>query len=335
MQQWESDPAYKAVVRAFVDGDPQDQAGGPLDVRAVVAAIRPEAKDGFLVNEVPWDRFPEGREVRKRMERLRSGSIAAIRGALDALGGLCANDMRAAVAPAVPFLVRIGTDPSTGMRTEALGVTAAAARVGYLGVCTRDRMLRPRGADEWLYEPTGYLANWSVQAARDAIAADADLLLRLVDDPSPAVRIAALYALAAASDRARDIRTAFHTRLLTEPSPAVRSALILAMAELTRAHPAPETVGWIRDQWSTPSRSPEVRVSAALGWMCLSDQPIPDRLRAMVNDLATDDMAELMAPLPWMRAAECADGDGLPRCMRAMLHPDAPDTGDGQDDPWS
>ncbi|WP_406210494.1 hypothetical protein OH807_40815 [Kitasatospora sp. NBC_01560] len=57
------DPAYREVVRAFVDGDPFDRTGGPLDVRAVVAGIRPEAKDGFLLEEVPWDRFPEGAGV--------------------------------------------------------------------------------------------------------------------------------------------------------------------------------------------------------------------------------------------------------------------------------
>ncbi len=35
-----------------------------------------------------------------------------------------------------------------------------------------------------------------------------------------------------------------------------------------------------------------------------------------------------MAPLPWMRAAGTARGDGLLRCLRAMLHPDTPDAED-------
>ncbi|WP_237536363.1 hypothetical protein [Streptomyces sp. SID5785] len=334
MQPWESDPAYQTVARAFLDGDPLDQVGGPLDVRAVVAGIRPEAKERCLVEEVPWDRFPEGAKVGRIMERMRSGSLADVRGALDTLDGLCANDMRAVVAPAVPLLVRIGADPDSGLRTRALGVTAAAARVGYLGVCTRTAMLRYRGADDWLYEPTGYLANWSTQAARDAIAADTEHLLPLIDDLSPAVRIAAVYVLAAAADRAQEIRNAFRTRLLTERIPAVRSSLVLAMAELTRAHPNAETVAWFRDNWSSPKGLPEVRVSAALGWMCLSDLPVPDPLRAMVDDLATEGMARMMAPLPWMRAAEHIAGDGLPRCLRAMLHPDAPETTHACD-PWS
>ncbi|QIY93008.1 hypothetical protein HEP87_00590 [Streptomyces sp. S1D4-11] len=64
-------------------------------------------------------------------------------------------------------------------------------------------MLRFRSDDEWFFEVTGYLQNWSVRAARDAIAVDTDLLLPLLDDPDPAVRIATAYALAAASPARR------------------------------------------------------------------------------------------------------------------------------------
>jgi hypothetical protein len=41
-----------------------------------------------------------------------------------------------------------------------------------------------------------------------------------------------------------------------------------------------------------------------------------------------------MAPLPWMRAAENTNGNGLHRCLRTMLHPGTPDAED-RDDPWS
>lgn len=146
MRSWESDPAYQAVVRAFADGDPLDQVGGPLDVRAVVAGIRAEAKDRFLLEEVPWDRFPEGVSVRQNVERLHSGDAVPVKGALGMLFGLCANDMRAAVAPTVPFLIRIGTDRAAGHRAEALAVTAEVARMQHHGVCTRADMLRFRGS---------------------------------------------------------------------------------------------------------------------------------------------------------------------------------------------
>ncbi|MFD8508005.1 hypothetical protein ACFV2L_35560 [Streptomyces sp. NPDC059687] len=330
---WDSDPAYQAVVRAFVDGDPLDQAGGPLDVRAVVAGIRAEAKGGFLLEEVPWDRFPDGVRVREAMEWLRSGGAAAD-GALNRLIGLCANDMRAAVALTVPFLIRVSTGREAGRRAGALAVTAEVARMRHQGVCTRADMLRFRGDDEWSFEVTGYLQNWSVQAARDAIAADVDLLLPLLDDLDPAVRIATAYVLAAATDRAQDILTAFHARLLAEHDPAARAGLVLAIAQLARAHCDSRTVVWMRACWSDPARPPEVRVSAAVGWMCLTDLPIPDELRAMMDDLGTGETAQLTAPLPWMRAVENANSNGLTRCLRTMMHPYTPDAED-HDDPWA
>ncbi|GHF77574.1 hypothetical protein GCM10018790_64620 [Kitasatospora xanthocidica] len=334
MGAWEYGPAELAVIRAFVDGDPLDQAGGPLDVRAVVAGIRPEAKDGFLIEEVPWERFPDGTDVREDLERSRSGEDCAVRRALSRINGLCANDMRAAAAPAVPFLVRFGTDQAAGHRAEALTVSGEVARMAHQGVCRREDMLRFLGDDEWRFEVTGYPQTWSVRAAREAITADADLLLPVLDDPDPAVRVGAAYALAAAVGRARHILAAVHARLTVEHDPAVRAGLVLAIAQLARAHRDLPTTAWMRTRWADPDRPPEVRVSAALGWLCLTDEPVPDDLRTAVDDLATSDLAELLEPLPWMQAASSATATGLRRCVHAMLHPDIPDPS-ACDDPWA
>ncbi|MEU8927790.1 hypothetical protein AB0D10_43965 [Kitasatospora sp. NPDC048545] len=334
VQAWEYSPAELAVVRAFVDGDPLDQAGGPLDVRTVVAAIRPEAKDGFLIDEVPWERFPSGTDVRKDLEQARSGDDAA-RHAVDMVIGLCANDMRAAAAPAVPFLLRIATDPAAGPhRARALTVAGEVARMAHHGICTREDMLRFRGDDEWRFEITGYLQNWSVQAAREAITADTGLLLSLLDDPDPAVRLAAAYVMAAAVGRARDILTALHTRLPVEHGPAVRAGLVLAIAQLARAHHDAQTTAWMHACWSDPTRPPEVRVSTALGWLCLTEDPVPDEMRTLLNEHATPDLARLLEPLPWMHAASTGRRTGLQRCLHAMLHPDVPDPTDC-DNPWA
>jgi hypothetical protein len=330
----ESDPAFRAVAQAFVHADPREQAGGPLDVRVVVAGIRAEARAGFLLEEVPWDRFPHGADVRQAMERVRSGDPAALDGALGRLGGLCANDARAAVAPAVPFLIRIAADPAADHRVGALAVTAAAARLRYHGVCTRADMLRIPGEDEWHFEVTGYPQNWSVQAAREAVAAEAGLLLPLLDDADPEVRLAAAYALAATASRAGEIRAACRARLCREQDPTVRAGLVLAIAQLGRTHPESWTVDWLHDRWSDPARPPEVRLGAALGWLCLTELPVPDGLRELAEGRVSDGTARSLASLPWLRAVERVDGDGLHRCLRAMLHPDEPDTGDF-DDPWS
>ncbi|MEV5986411.1 hypothetical protein AB0L85_15555 [Streptomyces sp. NPDC052051] len=57
--EWRTDPTF-AMCRALVDGaELSSFVGGPFDVRAVVAAIRPEATDGFLLDEVPWEHFPQ------------------------------------------------------------------------------------------------------------------------------------------------------------------------------------------------------------------------------------------------------------------------------------
>jgi hypothetical protein len=284
----------------------------------VVAGIRAEAKDEFLFEEVPWDRFPEGVSVRECMERLLSGE--AVRPSLARLIGLCANDMRTAVALAVPFLIRIGTDPDhEGHRAEVLAVIAEAARMRHHGVCTRADMLRFRGDGEWFFEVTGYLQNWSVQAARDAIAADTDLLLPLLDDSDPEVRIAAAYALAAASTREENILRAFHTRLLAEHDPTVRAGLTLAVAQLALAHQDARTVVWMRSCWSDPARPPEVRVSAALGWLCLTDMPIPDALCAVL-----DEFRRLGAVWPQRRGrasppSSCHPEPGNPNCEAVKI----------------
>ncbi|MFD8784991.1 HEAT repeat domain-containing protein [Kitasatospora sp. NPDC059599] len=123
-----------------------------------------------------------------------------------------------------------------------------------------------------------------MQAAREAITADTALLLPALDDPDPAVRLAAAYVLAAAG-RAHDILAAVHTRLLLEHDPAVRAGLVLAIAQLSRAHQDTATTAWMRACWSDPARPPEIRVSAALGWLCLTDDPVPDTLRTMRTGL--------------------------------------------------
>jgi hypothetical protein len=81
----------------------------------------------------------------------------------------------------------------------------------------------------------------------------------------------------------------------------------------------------------TGARGP---AAAAIGWLCLTDEPVPDDLRAAVDYLATDERAHAMDDLPWMAIASGSDETGLQRCVRKMLHPDQPDPPDC-DDPWA
>lgn len=329
---WESDPVYQAVEQAFVEGDPDEHAGGPLDVRAVVASVSREAKDAFAYDEVPWSRFPRGPETRNHVVRLRSNDTDLVNQALRGLHGELANSAWSVAAPAVPFLLRVAADPRGRRRAGALELAAGIVQwTPGPGLCTREELLRLSDG-EGRYEPSGCFGTWGIEAARDAIAADADIVMALLNDPDPEVRAAAAYAGVVASEPIEDIRGALHTRLRVEADPTVRAGLVLAIAQLAYAHADPACQAWTRTLWSDPAMPPAVRVSAAMGWLCLTDALVPDDLRGVLDAYATDETARLMKPLPWMRAVD-HDGDAaLRRCLRALLHPESLEP--QWDDPW-
>lgn len=79
----------------------------------------------------------------------------------------------------------------------------------------------------------------------------------------------------------------------------VRAALLLATAELTRAHPHPPTVTWLRERWHDRTEAPETRLAAAIAWLCLTDQSAPEELRRTVDALADDERAHAMEEALW------------------------------------
>nr|WSS66224.1 hypothetical protein OG284_35840 [Streptomyces sp. NBC_01177] len=332
MAWWENNPVYQAVAQAFVDGDPEEHAGGPLDVRAVVASISRETKDAFAYDDVPWGRFPRGPETRDVVACLRSDDADVVYHAVRGVNGELANSAWSVAALAVPFLLRVAADPRGHCRAHALELTAGIVQwTPGPGRCTREELLRVTDG-EGRYEPSGYFGTWGIEAARDAIAADADLVMALLDDLDPEVRAAAAYAGVVASGRIDDIRGALHTRLRVEADPTVSAGLVLAIAQLAYEHADPACEAWVQALWSDPAMPPAVRVSAALGWLCLTDVLVPDALRAVLDTCETDETARLMTPLPWMRAVDY-DGDSrLRRCLRGLLHPESPEP--QWDDPW-
>jgi hypothetical protein len=284
MSDWRTDPTY-AMCRAVVNGaELSSFADGPFDVRAVAAAVRPEAKDRFLLDEVPWENFPQGDHVREAVRLLRADGSPVPAG-VGVVSGMCANDLRAAAALAVAFLIRIAADPHHSHRDAALAEVPAPARARYFGVASRAELLLHRTGsrhDDYGSEVTGYPAGWSVAAAQAAITADAALLLPLLHDPVPATRIRAAYALATVADLDGTVRTALRARFAAEPAPDVCGALLLATAEITRA-PHPPTTALLREYWQDHTRAPEVRLAAAIGWLCLTDEAAPDDLRAALD----------------------------------------------------
>ncbi|MFI8361668.1 hypothetical protein ACIGD1_16035 [Streptomyces sp. NPDC085612] len=348
MNEWRGDPSF-AMCAALVDGaELSSFVGGPYDVRVVVAGMRPEVKDGFLLDEVPWGRFPQGDRVKEAVGLLHGNGTCApgsrVRGGAGVVDGMSANDMRAAAALAVPFLIRIAADAHHRYRAGALSELSSPARARHFGVASRDALLLHRTGspddgdyDDYGVEVTGYPAGWSVAAARAAITSDTGLLLPLLGDPEPGVRITAAYALATATDAATDadagVRSSFRARLDAERDPVVGAALVLAAAEATRARPHPPTAAWLSELWPDRSRPPEVRPAAVIGRLCLTDGPAPEGMRAVAGALATAERAAAMEALPWMAVAGGVRETGLVRCLRMLLNPDEPGPVEC-DDPW-
>ncbi|MFJ9755602.1 hypothetical protein [Streptomyces sp. NPDC101149] len=110
--------------------------------------------------------------------------------------------------------------------------------------------------------------------------------------------------------------------------------MVLATAEATRTHPHSPTIAWMRERWRDRTQAPEVRLAAAIGWLCLTDQPVPEDLRAAVDDLATNERAQAMKALPWMAAAGGPAKRDCGTASEKVLHPGQPDPEDC-DDPWA
>ncbi|MDI2129138.1 hypothetical protein [Yinghuangia seranimata] len=213
----------------------------------------------------------------------------------------------------VPFLLRLAATPATPCRVRALRLAAAVARHGDYGA-TRDSFLvtdRPG----WRFSCDGYLMTWTIEASRLAITADTDLLLALLHDPAPDVRTAAADTLATVIDHADLVTAALRARLATEQVPAVRAALVLACAELARSHRGPDTADWLGALWPDPDQPADTRVAAALGWLCLTDDPVPDSLRAVVDSFVVADTEKVLDEVPWF-----ARHHGLLSTVRQLVH---------------
>jgi hypothetical protein len=147
----------------------------------------------------------------------------------------------------------------------------------------------------------------------------------------PLLPVENTYALATAADSDRRVRSAFATRFDNEQDPVALAGLVLATAESTRAHPHRPDTARIRALWQDRAQVPEARLAAAIGWLCLTNEPVPRALHTTVDALATEERACAMDALPWMTAVGCGES-GLQRCVRRMLHPEEPEP---CDDPWA
>ncbi|MCQ4212345.1 hypothetical protein [Streptomyces longispororuber] len=309
-------------------GWPEAWAGTDVDMRTVVGAIPREVKDRFQYDRIPWQRFPHcygpGEEIPVRLTTLASGDTKA---ADRALGELWENlhhqgSTVAVGALAVPFLVRIATSGIPGLRADTLRLVAEIGRCQHFGDGTREGLLQVSEDPLEVEGTTMCPMDWTIQAARDAVTDDLDLLFPLLSDPDAEVRSATAFVLAVATGRMPRTGSTLHRRLAVEDDPVVRVSLILAIAQLAREHQDEHAPGWARELWSDLERSPEIRIGAALAWLCLVDDPVPDELGALLTDPSTGQCNDLFQQVPWLPPVD--SHDGLRRCVHDMLTPDVP-----------
>ncbi|MFC8722167.1 hypothetical protein [Kitasatospora sp. NPDC057198] len=309
-----------------LDGTYEVYAGTGLDVRTVVAGLGREVLDGFRLDEVPWERFQfgAGEPLGQYLAQARSTEPETAGRALRELADLLSHQGSvSAHAPlCVPFLIRLGADPAAPVRASALRLAAGVSRAQHWGWGTREEFLRtaPAGA-AWGCD--GYATHWVYEAARRAVAADADLLLGLLDDPDPELRLLACDVLATALGDSGAIAAALRERPAVEPVPGVRASLVLAAAELARSHPDPGPVtAWCDTLWSDPGRPADLRLPAAMARLCLDDAPVPDELRTVLEAPVDDDLTRVLDDLPWFR--HVSEPDGLAETLRQLLGGAAP-----------
>ncbi|MFJ9061997.1 hypothetical protein [Streptomyces sp. NPDC102409] len=102
------------------------------------------------------------------------------------------------------------------------------------------------------------------------------------------------------------------------------AAMVLATAESTRAYPHRPDTAWVRALWQERTQAPEVRLAAAIGWLWLTDEPVPDALHTTADALGTQERARAMDALPWTTAVGCGE-PGLLRCVHRILHSEEPE----------
>ena len=96
---------------------------------------------------------------------------------------------------------------------------------------------------EEMIDGCGRPAAWTWQAAREGVTADATLVIALLADRDPLVRVNAAHLLAGKLSPPPAVAASLRARLTVEHSPTVRAGLVLARAQLA----ANTDVPWFDD----------------------------------------------------------------------------------------
>jgi hypothetical protein len=201
-----------------------------VDVREVVGTIPPGSVD---LEDSAWDVLPRTyslREIRAAIRGLGDPDLAVVEKSLAKLARMLCGEGTTDPTGAlfVPSLIRAPAHVGPHLRAKMLQLVGDMSRVE--PTTKRPRLLRTMQTIP-VYDATGGLENWSVEAVRAMAGRDGDLLSALMQDDSPEVRGRAAYVLAAAEPVSFDVPGFMHARLAVESDPAVQTILILCIAQ--------------------------------------------------------------------------------------------------------
>lgn len=268
------------------------------DVRPVLAEMRAGGEPDL--GSIAWGRFHHwhgpAADVPGLLETIAGPDPQLALAALRRLSGRLVHQRCTSgpAALAVPFLLRIAAHPTTHHRDLVLSLAAwAGHRVNHV-VETRLTLFRVADLPGRIsITASGERGDWALQAAREALGADAGILIRLVNDEDPDVRAEAAFAIATALDSPPAAEDALRTRLGVEGDRAVRISLVLAIGQLC------EDLAETERRWRDRAQPDDVRFAAALAWLCLTDLPAPTDLTGLLNELTTPEMEHTMLRVPW------------------------------------
>lgn len=229
-------------------------------------------------------------------EQRASASLSALWNRVRHQGGSSAP-----AALAVPFLLRAANDQAVHNRAQLLRLAAEAGHRNHFGRDRREDLLQVEYLpDEQVYDAPGYPANWTLQAARQALTAGVPLLTELLDDPDPAVRSHAAYALATTASPPSRVRDSLRARLAGESEPPARISLVLAVAQLAvEQADDPGIAPWAQQLWAGEGNPADVRLAGALAWLCVTRDRPPAALLDLLTELAGPQAERWLQETPW------------------------------------
>jgi HEAT repeat protein len=287
------------------DSEVHGSSGYP-DVRQYLAELLASGEPSL--DQVDWGRFHHaygdaGEDVPDMLRSLSAPDQQRASASLSTLWNLVRHQggSSAPAALAVPFLLRAAAERAVHNRARLLLLAAEAGHRNHFGRDRREDLLRVGYLpEEEAFDPSGYPAQLTLQAARDALTAGAPLLTSLLDDPDPAVRAHAAYALATAASPPSRARQELRARLAVEGEPSVRISLVLAVTQLAvEQADDPGIADWTMQLWTGQGNPADVRLAGALAWLCATQARPPAALLDLLTTLAGAPAAQWLQDVPW------------------------------------